>query len=1045
MIQLQANWSGNALHVWATRVGAVVTSNASGDDAAVSASVDSVTVRGDALRNLIGDVWDSLLVQEGSDGRLTLSLPFDSRGLYLGPKKRDASGDAAPSAAQDAAREITFRATDIETISFSVSDAVDFLTSPRSTPRASFTFADSFLYWQRAALFVRELLARQRYVPTIDRLSGDRFRAYWRVVLDEESDKARLQSLINAMPPVCRAFVPTVADADASALLERFLWRAVDALVRRCLEGDESAHVLLEQPASEASNSVLWLRALVSSDGMLEGDSPKQAIAHTAITSWLAKLDPPAPQRTCRTCLRLQAPETDNNGITAPDATWQLTVHAQAIRRPRLILDADELLRRTRDDEPRVLPRPFDNAIEQVRRDLAWAVRYVPALQPCATPDGPLACSLSIEEAYAFLRDALPILEAEGFVVWSPDWWQGSRPKLRMALDLRPTRASGDTPSRMSIESLIDYDWRVAVGDEELTVEELTELARSKAPLVKLRGSWAEVRPAEIRQALAFLQEHPGGQITMFEALRLCYAADDLETGLPVTGIHAHGWVEQMLAGEPDETAIEFEDQPEAFQGELRPYQLKGMAWLRFLSRLGMGACLADDMGLGKTIQLIALLLCERANDPPPGPTLLVVPTSLVGNWQRELAKFAPSIRVMIHHGLERLTGDQFIQEVGRVDVVISTYSLTHRDFEHISAINWHRVALDEAQNIKNPVAKQTRAIRSLTAIQRVALTGTPVENRLSELWSILDFLNPGYLGTATDFRRRFAVPIERYNDADRTQRLRHLIRPFVLRRLKSDPTIEADLPAKMEMKVFCNLSREQAGLYEAVVGDMLSQIDQSEGIQRKGLILKTLVRLKQICNHPSQVLKDGGALAHRSGKCDRLTEMLEEVIAEGDCALVFTQFRVMGELLKQLLDDTLGEKTLFLHGGTPRLKRDEMVERFQARTGETPVFILSLKAGGFGLNLTAATHVFHFDRWWNPAVEDQATDRTHRVGQSRRVQVHKFVCAGTLEEKIDRILTQKRALAQHIVGTGEEWLTEMSTPQLCDMFALARDAVAEN
>jgi len=417
---------------------------------------------------------------------------------------------------------------------------------------------------------------------------------------------------------------------------------------------------------------------------------------------------------------------------------------------------------------------------------------------------------------------------------------------------------------------------------------------------------------------------------------------------------------------------------------------------------------------------------------------------SLVGNWQRELARFAPNIKVMIHHGLERLAGRDFVEEVAKYHVVISTYGLTHRDFEHLAAVPWHRIVLDEAQNIKNPAAKQSAALRTLRAGHRIALTGTPVENRLSELWSILDFLNPGYLGTASDFRRRFAVPIERNHDDDRTQRLRALIRPFVLRRRKDDPNILPDLPDKMEMKVYCNLTREQAALYEAIVNEMLARVDIAGGIQRRGLILATLVKLKQVCNHPAHFLGDGSELPHRSGKCDRLTNMLEEVVAEGHRALVFTQFREMGNLLKKMLEEALDRPVLFLHGGTPMKGRDQLVQQFQDPAGESPVFLLSLKAGGLGLNLTAAKHVFHFDRWWNPAVENQATDRAHRIGQDKQVQVHKFICIGTLEERIDALIEHKRNIAENIVGSGEDWLTELSTDSLRDILTLSREAVSE-
>ena len=443
------------------------------------------------------------------------------------------------------------------------------------------------------------------------------------------------------------------------------------------------------------------------------------------------------------------------------------------------------------------------------------------------------------------------------------------------------------------------------------------------------------------------------------------------------------------------------------------------------------------------TVQLIASLLSHQPGESGSAPTLLICPMSIVGNWQRELQRFGPSLQVMVHHGAERLSGQAFEDEVNRHDVVLTTYSLVHRDAEHLARIAWDNVVIDEAQNIKNPSAKQTQAIRKLNAAHRIALTGTPVENRLSELWSIMDFLNKGYLGSAKDFHTRFAQPIEKYRDADRSATLKRLIQPFVLRRLKTDKSIIADLPDKMEMKVLCNLTAEQATLYQAVVKDMLAKIEQTEGIERRGLVLATLMKLKQVCNHPAHFLSDGSALPGRSGKLARLEEMLEEALAAGDRALVFSQFAEMGDMLRRHLQTVFAREVLFLHGGTPKQQRDTMVQRFQSGQGPS-IFLLSIKAGGVGLNLTAANHVFHFDRWWNPAVENQATDRAFRIGQTKNVQVHKFVCVGTLEERIDQMIEQKKDLAERIVGAGENWLTEMSTAQLRDLFALGREAVGE-
>jgi SNF2 family DNA or RNA helicase len=416
---------------------------------------------------------------------------------------------------------------------------------------------------------------------------------------------------------------------------------------------------------------------------------------------------------------------------------------------------------------------------------------------------------------------------------------------------------------------------------------------------------------------------------------------------------------------------------------------------------------------------------------------------SLVGNWQREASRFAPSLAVHVHHGAERSTGRAFARAVSKADLVITTYALVVRDQELLERVEWGRVALDEAQNVKNPEAKQARAVRSLRAKGRVALTGTPVENRLTELWSIMEFLNPGILGTRDAFRKRLAMPIERFRDDRAAETLKRVTAPFVLRRLKTDRSIIVDLPDKFEMKVFCNLTREQATLYQAVVDDMLKRLEEVEGIQRKGVILSTMTKLKQVCNHPAHLLGDGSRLAGRSGKLARLEEILEEVISEGDRALCFTQYTEMGALLHDHLEERTGCAVPFLHGGVPKSRRDEMVEAFQSPQGP-PLFLLSLKAGGVGLNLTAANQVVHFDRWWNPAVEDQATDRAFRIGQRKDVQVRKFVCVGTVEERIDAMIEEKKALANRIVGTGESWLTELSVADLRQVISLSPEAVSQ-
>jgi SNF2 family DNA or RNA helicase len=416
---------------------------------------------------------------------------------------------------------------------------------------------------------------------------------------------------------------------------------------------------------------------------------------------------------------------------------------------------------------------------------------------------------------------------------------------------------------------------------------------------------------------------------------------------------------------------------------------------------------------------------------------------SLVGNWQRESERFTPDIRVLVHHGSERMQGSDFVDAMSNYDLVLTTYGLALRDRDMLAEVHWRRIVLDEAQNIKNPSARQTQAVRSIESNQRVALTGTPVENHLTELWSIMHFLNPGLMGTQRDYKGRFATPIERHGDRDASELLRKLTGPFILRRLKSDRSIIKELPEKMEANLYCNLTKDQASLYQAVVDDMLKQINSAAGIARKGLILTTLMKLKQVCNHPALLTKDKKPLGKRSGKLARLDELLEVMMAGDDACLIFTQFSSWGRILTEHLTKTHKTEISFLHGGTSKKDRDKMVERFQTEEGPR-IFVLSLKAGGVGLNLTKANQIVHYDRWWNPAVEDQASDRAYRIGQKRNVQVRKFVCVGTLEERIDKMIEQKKALANAIIGTGEGWLTELDTDQLAELFQLSRDAVSE-
>ncbi len=594
--------------------------------------------------------------------------------------------------------------------------------------------------------------------------------------------------------------------------------------------------------------------------------------------------------------------------------------------------------------------------------------------------------------------------------------------------------------SGLSLENVVQFDWELALGDRKLTQRELETLAGLKAPLVRLRGQWVEVNAAEIQRAIDFWKNKVPVEARVRDIVQMALGAKDAPGGFDFGGVKATGWVGKLLRQLNGGATLNELKAPKAFSGTLRPYQVRGFSWLSFLRKWGLGACLADDMGLGKTIETLAMIQHDWERGIKR-PVLLICPTSVVNNWQKEASRFTPELPVLVHHGADRMRGEAFAKQAQEHAIVVSSYGLLQRDIKSLQKVPWAGVVLDEAQNIKNPETKRAKAARAIRADYRIALTGTPVENNVGDLWSIMEFLNPGFLGTQTEFKRNFFIPIQAQRDPSATERLKRVTGPFILRRLKTDRSIIADLPDKMEMKVFCTLTEEQASLYAAVLKDVEEALDSVEGIDRKGLILATLSKLKQVCNHPVQFLGDKSRLPHRSGKLDRLTEMLEEIIEVGDRALVFSQFAEMGRLLKQHLQETFGCEIPFLHGGVSKRKRDQMIDRFQTEDGP-PIFLLSLKAGGTGLNLTGANHVFHFDRWWNPAVENQATDRAFRIGQTKNVQVHKFICAGTLEEKIDEMIDRKKEVAETVVGTGEGWLTELSNAELKEIFALSKDAV---
>ncbi|MDR0270797.1 DEAD/DEAH box helicase [Paenibacillus sp.] len=730
-----------------------------------------------------------------------------------------------------------------------------------------------------------------------------------------------------------------------------------------------------------------------------------------------------------------------------------------------------------------IWPDSWTHHVEE--RSAGWADHLRASMQAFVVAgqcDDLLDKPLSNAAAWQFLTvDSKRLLES-GWQVLLPAWWEAAsrkKPKLRAKVRAEEgddKRQSGGS-SLFGLDSIIQFDWRIAIGETQLTESEFQELVARNERLVRFRGEWMTLDPALIKQIRQMMEGMDRKQGLSFQdVLQLHLQKKD-------------DWTQRGKEDQPEEdemqessTRIELEVElnehlmelfnqlgqrsewprlaiPQGLKAELRSYQYDGFSWLAFMRRFGLGACLADDMGLGKTVQFITYLLYlkENAADEEGLPSLLICPTSVLGNWQRELMRFAPSLNVMLHYGSRRSDEESFRREIRQADIVLTSYATATLDQDILNAVTWESLCLDEAQNIKNAQTKQSSAVRSFPARHRIALTGTPIENRLSELWSLYDFMNPGYLGNLRAFSVRFIQPIEKEQDEERTQQLQKLVKPFMLRRKKKDPAIQLALPDKNEMKTYIHLTSEQGALYDQTVNELMSRVQKLEGIQRKGAILSALTHLKQICDHPllltgasseypeneDQSL-DTETLLSQSAKLERLLDMVRELREEGDRCLIFTQYIGMGEMLQRVLQQELQEPVLYLNGSTSKSARDRMIDQFQSQTlppeDQPSVFILSIKAGGVGLNLTAANHVFHFDRWWNPAVENQATDRAYRMGQTKDVQVHKFISLGTLEERIDEMLESKQQLSDNVISSTESWITELSTEALKDLFTLRSD-----
>ena len=1094
--------------------------------------------------------------------------------------------------------EISISEYKADIICLELLDAIEILSSiPIHAYDLPYEIGSDLCFWSALAKFVLHLISQHKFIPMLYE-DGDDFLAVWEAVLDDMSDAEKVNKLILSMPDACRSVKSAIIPFGSKSKNEHeqpesyprdlvldFIKAGVDKWVR-----SNAGNILPSSDIKKIKDTVTiqWLSGLVAENGKFQAPRLAQSMKGfcKTLADWRsAGIVKGAMTEKFRPCFRLEPPEEENS-------SWELRYFLQANDDLSLLVPAD-LVWKERKAKLKYLNRELESPQEQMLTGLGVASRIFPPIERSLRQKRPENCDLNVEEAYQFLSESSLLLQQSGFGVLAPPWWTDKRSQLKAKVNFTKTKT--ESTGILSLDSVLSYDWQMALGDDIITPEELEQLAKLKIPIVQMRGQWILLRPEDIKSAMEFFNKHGDlGEVTLRDAVKLSLSEEPQLEGIRIEGIETPKWlgtfIDELKGG------IKSIDQPKEFVGQLRPYQLVGLSWLAFMRQYGLGACLADDMGLGKclsgdsliyvngslveaekiwsqysrkpefdgegfwatpneslttnsideetgkivqsnikrlyrqkvhekmrvirmedgsnititrshklltskgwtnelkvgdyvcvpakqkvfyckikeieeidyngwvydfeiekhhnfvannilchnTIEVIASLLNDKKQRKNKSvPNLLVCPTSVVGNWQREVTKFAPKLKVMIHHGGDRLSGKEFAESVMKYDLIVTSYGLARRDAEDISAIDWKGVILDEAQNIKNPSSKIAQVTRSLKSEYRYALTGTPVENRLMELWSIMEFLNPGYLGSQSRFNQSYVIPIERYGEESATKELRSIAAPFIMRRLKTDPKVISDLPEKMEMKVYCNLTREQVTLYEAVVKDMMQTLENDtdeNDMKRRGMILSGLMKLKQLCNHPALFLHDNSELDGRSGKLQRLVEMLEEVIAERDKALIFTQFTEMGEALRKYLSSKLKCDILYLHGGVAQKNRDKMVSSFQSDANGAPIFIISIKAGGTGLNLTKANHVFHFDRWWNPAVEDQATDRAFRIGQKRNVQVHKFVCSGTLEEQIDQLIEKKKSLAQNIIGASENWITELSNDELQKMITLRRD-----